>query len=181
MRTDRIEKEYGIPIRWTVFPLHPEIPEQGVEVAALFPNRKRDDAPAGKGRIRTAAEELGLPLGEKRTTVSNSRRAQELGKWAEAMGKGELFRRAAFHAYFVEGRNIALIPALEEICRSAGLPAERAADVLESGRFADAVDADWRRAREFGILAVPFFLYGEEALAGFRPFDDFRKLMGKVA
>lgn len=150
-------------------------------MAALFPNRKRDDAPAGKGRIRTAAEELGLPLGEKRTTVSNSRRAQELGKWAEALGKGELFRRAAFHAYFVEGRNIGALPALEDICRAVGLPAGQAADILESGRFAEAVDADWRRAREFGILAVPFFLYGEEALAGFRPFEDFRKLLGKGA
>ena len=179
MRTDRIEQEYGIPIRWTVYPLHPEIPEQGVELAALFPHRQQAAGPPGKGRIRTAAEELGLPLGEKRTTVSNSRRAQELGKWAETMGKGNVFRRGVFHAYFVAGRNIALIPVLEEICRAAGLPADQVATVLESDLFAEAVDADWRRAREYGILAVPFFIYGEEALAGFRPFEDFVKLLGK--
>jgi predicted DsbA family dithiol-disulfide isomerase len=179
VRTDRIEKEYGITIRWTVFPLHPEIPEQGMELSALFPNRKQGAEPAGKGRIRSAAEELGLSLGEKRTTVSNSRRAQELGKWAEAMGKGDLFRRGVFHAYFVDGRNIALIPVLEEVSRAAGLPAEQVSTVLENPRFAEAVDADWQRAREFGIMAVPFFLFAEEVLAGFRPFEDFMKLLGK--
>ncbi|MRR57058.1 MAG: hypothetical protein EG824_02420 [Deltaproteobacteria bacterium] len=177
MRTDRIKQEYGIPIRWTVYPLHPEIPEQGMELSALFPNRKQDAGPAGKGRIRSAAEELGLPLGEKRTTVSNSRRAQELGKWAEALGRGDAFRQGVFQAYFVAGRNIALMPVLEEISRAAGLPADQVSDVLEGARFAEAVDADWRRAREFGIMAVPFFLFGEQALAGFRPFEDFMKLL----
>lgn len=180
MRTDRIEREFGIPIRWTVYPLHPEIPEQGMELAALFPNRRQDDVPAGKGRIRRAAEELGLPLGEKRTTVSNSRRAQELGKWAESVGRGDAFRRGVFHAYFVEGRNIALLPVLEDISRAAGLPADQVATVLESARFAEAVDADWRRARKYGIMAVPFFLFGEEALAGFRPYGDFTTLLGKT-
>jgi predicted DsbA family dithiol-disulfide isomerase len=179
VRTDRIEKECGIPIRWTVYPLHPDIPEQGMELSALFPNRRQDAEPAGKGRIRSAAEELGLPLGEKRTTVSNSRRAQELGKWAEAMGRGDEFRRNVFRTYFVAGRNIALIPVLEEIAHAAGLPADQVPTVLEGALFAEAVDADWRRAREFGIMAVPFFLYGEESLAGFRPFGDFMRLLGR--
>jgi predicted DsbA family dithiol-disulfide isomerase len=179
VRTDRIEKEYGIPIRWTAYPLHPEIPEQGMELSALFPYRRQDAESAGKGRIRSAAEALGLALGEKRTTVSNSRRAQEVGKWADSLGKGDAFRRGVFHAYFVNGRNIALIPVLEEISVAAGLPADQVPTVLENPRFAEAVDADWRRCREFGILAVPFFLFGEEALAGFRPFEDFLKLLGK--
>ncbi len=180
MRTDRIEQEYHIPVRWTVFPLHPEIPEQGMSLSELFPHRGEETARSGKGRIRSAAEELGLPLGEKRTTVSNSRRAQELGKWAEFTGAGDLFRQGVFHAYFVEGKNIALIPVLEDIARAAGLPADQVAAVLESARFAPAVDADWRRARELGIMAVPFFLYGEEAMAGFRPFEDFMKLCRPV-
>lgn len=179
MSTYRIEQEYGIPVRWTVFPLHPEIPEQGMALSELFPNRGEEKPTTGKGRIRSAAEELGLPLGEKRTTVSNSRRAQELGKWAEALGKGDQFRRGVFHAYFVAGKNIALLPVLEDIARAAGLPAEQVAGVLESAHFAPVVDADWRRARQFGVMAVPFFLYGEEAMAGFRPFGDFMKLLGK--
>jgi len=29
------------------------------------------------------------------------------------------------------------------------------------------------------ILAVPFFIFEEDALAGFRPFEDFEKLLGR--
>lgn len=166
-------------MRWTVFPLHPEIPEQGMELSALFPDRKPDSGPARKGRIRTTAEELCLPLGEKRTTVSNSRRAQELGKWADNMGKGDLFRKAVFHSYFVEGTNIALIPVLEDIASEAGLPAGQVATVLEKGLYSEAVDNDWRRSRDSGIMAVPFFIYGDNALAGFHPHEDYVKLLGR--
>ena len=179
VHTDRVVREYGIRIRWTLFPLHPGIPEQGMKLSVLFPNRRPDSDPSRKGRIRSTAEELGLPLGEKRTTISNSRRAQELEKWAETLGKGNRFRSAVFHAYFVEGRNIAVIPVLESIASAAGLPADQVAAVLEKGLFATAVDEDWRRVRESGIMAVPFFLYGEHALAGFRPFEDLAKLLGR--
>lgn len=179
VHTDRVVRDYGIRIRWTLFPLHPEIPEQGMELSVLFPNRQPDSEPSRKGRIRRTAEELGLPLGEKRTTISNSRRAQELGKWAETLGKGDCFRSAVFHAYFVEGRNIAVIPVLESIASAADLPADQVAAVLDKGLFAAAVDEDWRRARESGILAVPFFIYGDNALAGFHPFGEFAKLLGR--
>jgi len=179
VHTDRVVRDYGIRIRWTLFPLHPDIPEQGMELSVLFPNRRPDSEPSRKGRIRSAAEELGLPLGEKRTTISNSRRAQELGKWAETLGKGDRFRSAVFHAYFVEGRNIAVIPVLESIASAADLPSDQVAAVLDKGLFAAAVDEDWRRARESGILAVPFFIYGDNALAGFHPFGEFEKLLGR--
>jgi predicted DsbA family dithiol-disulfide isomerase len=179
VHTDRVVKDYGIRIRWTLFPLHPEIPEQGMELSVLFPNRRPDSEPSRKGRIRRTAEELGLPLGEKRTTISNSRRAQELGKWAETLGKGDRFRSAVFHAYFVEGRNIAVIPVLESIASAADLPADQVAAVLDKDLFATAVDEDWRRARESGILAVPFFIYGDNVLAGYHPFGEFAKLLGR--
>ena len=179
MSVDRLVKEYGIETRWSVFPLHPEIPEQGMELTVLFPHRQPDDAPARKGRIRTIAEELGLPLGEKRTTVSSSRRAQELGKWAESMGKGDLFRKAVFQAYFVANSNIALFPVLERIAAHAGLPADQVVTVLEKGFYSEAVDEDWQSSRNRGIMAVPFFLYGENALSGFRPYGDYVKLVGR--
>jgi predicted DsbA family dithiol-disulfide isomerase len=98
--------------------------------------------------MRSAAEELGLQLGENRKTVSNSRRAPELGKWAESMGKGDLFRKAVFHAYFSEGRNIARLAELENIARKAGLPAEQVTLVIDKGLFAESVDSDLAFVRE---------------------------------
>jgi predicted DsbA family dithiol-disulfide isomerase len=175
---DRIQKECGIPIQWRAFPLHPEIPEQGIELPAVFPDLKPDSG-RGKDRMRSVAEELGLPLGETRKTVSNSRRAQELGKWAESMGKGDLFRKAVFHAYFIEGRNIARFEELENIAISAGLPVDQVSLVLDKGLFAKSVDSDWNMSEKLGIVGVPFVIYGEGALAGFHSFENYLKLLKK--
>lgn len=175
---DRVQKEYGIVVDWKAFSLYPEIPEQGIELSELFPGQKADSA-RGKDRLRSAAEELDLPLVENRKTVSNSRRAHELGKWAESMGKGDLFRKAVFHAYFIEGRNIARFEELENIAISAGLPVDQVSLVLDKGLFAKSVDSDWNMSEKLGIVGVPFVIYGEGALAGFHSFENYLKLLKK--
>ncbi len=134
------------------------------------------DVEAMRQRLTVVAEELGLPVA-KRTRIANSRRAQELGKWAEAMGKGDQFRRATYHAYFAEGRNIALLPELETIAEAAGLPKDDVYDILAQSLFADTVDADWARSRELAVTAVPFHLFGEKTLVGFHPYEDFVELV----
>ena len=72
------------------------------------------DLPSSMVHLQKVAAELGLPWGM-RTRTYNSRRAQELGKWAEALGKGDEFHIAVFHAYFAAGRNIADTSVLKEI------------------------------------------------------------------
>ncbi len=175
MRTDRLRREFGVELRWIVFPLHPEIPEEGMELTELFRGRNYDIG-AMQRRLTAVAAEVGLPLAA-RNRISNSRRAQELGKWAEAMGKGDEFRRSTYHAYFAEGRNIALQHELETIAEAAGLPKDDVYDVLAQNLFAEAVDNDWYRSQEMAVTAVPFHLFGERTLVGFHPYEDYVKLV----
>jgi predicted DsbA family dithiol-disulfide isomerase len=177
VRTDRLQRELGVALHWTVFPLHPEIPEDEMELSALFRGRNFD-IESMQQRLTTVAEDVGLPLA-RRTRISNSRRAQELGQWAEAMGKGDEFRRCTYRAYFAEGRNIALLPELEIIAEAAGLPKDDVYDILAQSIFADAVDADWARARELAVTAVPFHLFGEKTLVGFHPYEDYVELVSR--
>ena len=129
-----------------------------------------------QARLSQVAAAEGLPL-TLRSRTCNSRRAQELGKWAESRGKGDAFHRAVYHAYFVEGVNIALVDELMARAESVGLPADEARRVLVSGSFAPAVDADWHRSRELRITAVPTHLCGGRRLAGFSSYDDFLRLI----
>ena len=175
MRTDRLQKEYGVELLMRVFPLHPETPEAGRELSELFAGRETMIAEMQTRLVRVAAAE-GLPL-KLRSRTYNSRRAQELGKWAESRGKGDAFHRAVYHAYFVEGVNIALVDELIALVESVGLPADEARRVLMTGSFAPAVDADWHRSRELRITAVPTHLCGGKRLAGFGPYDDFVSLI----
>ena len=177
MRTDRLQREYGVELAWTVFPLHPETPEEGIELAELFAGRE-DMIKEMQVRLLRLAEAEGLPLME-RTRTYNSRRAQELGKWAEAQGKGDLFRKAVYGAYFVEGRNIAKVDELVRIAEAISLPGDEARAVLTAGSFSAAVDADWQRAGELGITAVPSHLCAGKRLVGFGSYDDFVRLIGK--
>ncbi|BCR02985.1 hypothetical protein DESUT3_00540 [Desulfuromonas versatilis] len=173
MRIDQLREEFDLRLRYSVFPLHPETPEQGQSLQELFGARM--DVAAMLERLRSVAAELGLPFGA-RTHTYNSRRAQELGKWAEARGLGEPFHGAVYRAYFAEGRNIARPEELAAIAASVGLDGAEARQVLAEGRFAAAVDADWARARSLGVNAVPTLDCGGRRLVGFQPYEAFRRL-----
>ncbi len=175
MRTEQLRREFDLELRWTVFPLHPETPEEGMELAELFAGRDLD-LEAMAGRLRAVAAEVGLPIGTRSRTY-NSRRAQELGKWAEEQGRGEAFHAAAYRAYFAEGRNIARSEVLAAIAEKAGLSGEAALAALQDERFAAAVDANWARARSLGVTAVPTLLYEGRSLVGFQPYPAFRQLI----
>lgn len=128
------------------------------------------DMSQAMARLKMVAEELGLPLGERKKTY-NSRRAQELGKWAETEGKGDEFHNAVFHAYFADGKNIAKIGVLTGLVTAAGLPEKEARKVLKQRTFQDAVDSDWELAYQRGISSVPTFVVDDEAVVGAQPYE----------
>lgn len=174
MRTAQLCREFDLTARHIVFPLHPDTPDAGQSLDDLFAGRY--DMDVVRTRLRRVAEELNLPLGD-RTHTYNSRRAQELGKWAERQGRGDEFRDAVYRAYFAEAQNIADIKVLTGIAERIGLDAVEAKQVLRDERFAATVDADWERAGALGVTAVPTVIYGSRRLVGFRPYEDFRDLL----
>jgi predicted DsbA family dithiol-disulfide isomerase len=165
----RLKSRYELEVTWRAFPLHPETPEDGLTLEELFAGR-RIDIPAVLARLKKAAEELGLPWGD-RVKTYNSRLAQEMGKWAEGKGKGDQFHDAAFRAYFVEGENISRKAVLTRLAVRAGLAEDEAREILESRRFREAVDEDWRLSAELGINAVPTFVMLGTRLVGVQPYE----------
>jgi predicted DsbA family dithiol-disulfide isomerase len=151
------------------FPLHPEIPEQGLSLEELFAGRAFDVRVMSL-RLRRAAEELGLPLGE-RTKTFNTRLAQELAKWAEGQGRGDEYHQAAFRACFVEGTNIGKPDELLDLAASIGLPRDEARRIIERRFFREAVDADWARSRDLGITGVPTFVMRDKRVVGAQPYE----------
>jgi predicted DsbA family dithiol-disulfide isomerase len=151
-------------VRWTAFPLHPETPQEGQRLEDLFAGRPIN-IPEMLTHLKRTADQLGLPFGDRRMTF-NSRRAQEVGKWAEECGRGGAFHTAAFKAYFAEGLNLADIPVLMDIARSVDLDPDQVPAILNDQRFKAAVDQDWQRSRAMGITAVPTFVMNARHLVG---------------
>jgi len=169
VRIEQLKKSYDIEVRWTAFPLHPETPEEGFTFEELFAGRPIDTKKI-LSRLRQVADELGLPLAERKKTY-NSRLAQELAKWAESKGKGDLFHETLFRAYFAEGKNIGKMEELVTLAKSIGLPEKEAKSVLELRTFKAAVDSDWSRSHALGITAVPTFVADHHGVVGFQSYE----------
>ena len=131
---------------------------------------------ASMDRLKRVAAELGLPWGT-RTRTFNSRRAQELGKWAESLNTGDAFHVAVFQAYFVDGLNIAKISVLADLAESVGLDRRRAEEVLAEGNFRGVVDRDWAYSRTCRITAVPTFLADRRMVVGAQPYEALEELV----
>jgi predicted DsbA family dithiol-disulfide isomerase len=120
------------------------------------------------GRLKVVAAESGLAFAE-RTMTFNSRRAQELAKFAEAQGRGRAFHRLVFEAYFARCENIARFEVLRRIAAAAELDPTASELMIRQGRYTDAVERDWQRCRAMGITAVPTFHINGRILAGAQP------------
>ena len=162
-------------MHWTAFPLHPETPEEGQSLEDLFAGRPVN-IPEMLTHLRKTADQLGLPFGDRRMTY-NSRRAQEVGKWAEACDKGDAFHMAAFKAYFGEGLNLAHIPVLRDIARCVDLDPDQVPTILEDQRYKAAVDRDWQRSRTMGITAVPTFVMTGRHLVGAQTYQELTRFV----
>ena len=114
---------------------------------------------------------------ERRTHTYNSRLAQELAKWADGQPGTEAIHGALYRAYFVEGRNIGDPEVLVDIAAKMLLPVETARVVLSGRAFKDAVDADWEKARRYGITGVPSFIAGTYKLVGAHPYESLAQLL----
>ena len=128
------------------------------------------DLPSSMGHLKQVAAELGLPWGMRMRTY-NSRRAQELGKWAETLGRGDDFHKAVFQAYFADGKNIADISVLKEIAKLIGLDGRMAEQALVERTFKAAMDRDWEYSRTCGITAVPTFKVEGKKVVGAQPYQ----------
>jgi predicted DsbA family dithiol-disulfide isomerase len=172
---ERLKEENDLEVVWRAFPLHPETPVKGRSLEELFKGRGVD-IPGLLHRLKAVADEEGLPFGE-RTMTFNSRRAQELGKWAETQEGGMAFHSAVFRTYFAEGRNIGDIRVLADLCRSIGLDPMQAKRIVADRSFADAVDRDWERSRRLGITAVPTLVMAGRTLVGAQPYEEMERFI----
>ena len=179
MRIEKLRTAHNVKIEWVHFPLHPDTPAEGRSLADLFAGRSVDRK-AMHAAMKARMDAEGLPYGE-RTMTYNSRLAQELGKWADTQPGGEAIHDALFRAYFVEARDISQPAVLLEIATQVGLPVDGAREVLEKRTFKEAVDADWKLSREYGITGVPTFVVGHQGVVGAQPYEKLEQLVLKAA
>jgi len=171
----RLQKEHGVKVKFVHFPLHPETPQEGKSLEALFAGRGYD-IPKMQAQMRSRMAAEGLPYGDRKMTF-NSRLAQELASWAVSQPGGEAIHDALFRAYFVDGKNIGDGEVLVQISKRLGLDEGQAREVIEKRTHKAAVDADWEKSREYGVTGVPTYVVDDRGVAGAQPYEALVELV----
>lgn len=146
-----------------------------------------EDLYAGRGadpdemyrQMKERMDAEGLPYG-KRTHTFNSRKAQELGKWADTNENGDLLHDALYRAYFVDTKNIGDIDILVELTEANGFDGDVVRKILVDNQFSGAVDEDWAKSRSYGVTGVPTFVAGGYGVVGAQPYEALEQLMNEA-
>jgi predicted DsbA family dithiol-disulfide isomerase len=178
VRIENLKQTYEIDTVLVHFPLHPDTPAEGREMAGFYAQRGLDPE-AMYQRMKTLMDAEGLPYG-KRTHSYNSRLAQELGKWADTQPGGEAIHDALYRAYFVDSRNIGDPEILVGIAESVGLDGAEARKVIDERRFKDEVDADWAKSQTYGVTGVPTFVAARYGVVGAQPYAALAQLVERA-
>jgi len=175
VRIEKLQQNFNVATRFVHFPLHPDTPQEGRTLEALFGCGAADVAEKN-ARMKGAMEKEGLPYSA-RTHTYNSRLAQELASWAVDQPGGEVIHNLLFKAYFVDNKNVGDKEVLLEIANLAGLDRQKASDVLEQRSYKQSVDADWELSHQYGVTGVPTYVAGGQGVVGAQPYEALEKLM----
>jgi predicted DsbA family dithiol-disulfide isomerase len=168
-RLTKLQQSFHLDVQWVYYPLHPETPPEGLLLTKLFEGRNFD-LEAAHARLKALMEAEGLTLNQ-RTHTFNSRLAQELAKAFDGV------RDSLYKAYFEKSLNIGDVAVLMDIARAAGVPEDRAREVLHERTFRSVVDEDWAKARRYGISGVPSFVVGNQKMTGAHPYDTLERFV----
>lgn len=185
---ERIGADVGdVEVHLQPFELNPTMGPDGAD-AAQYLSEKYGLSPeqlnANRARIAERGAAEGFRFGT-RSHVWNTFDAHRLLFWAGAEGPSgaqRALKRALLKAYHGDDRNIGAADVLIELADAAGLPAERAREVLERGEFAEEVRQAERFWQEIGVHSVPAVIVDRKHLiSGGQPSAVFEQALRQIA
>lgn len=169
------------------FELNPTMGPEGAD-AAEYLKAKYGLGDAELARNRATIHERGAAVGfafGERARVWNTFDAHRLLHWAGLQGPPGAqmtLKHALLTAYHGQGRNPGAREVLLELAGQAGLDAEQAAQVLDSGAYADEVRVAERSWQQAGIRSVPAVVVNRRHLiSGGQPPEVFEQALRQIA
>ncbi len=179
------EGKETIEVEWKSFQLNPDQKtEPGKNITQYLAELKGwslEQAKEMNERVTNMAKEVGLNYNFDKVIVANSFDAHRLIQFAKRKNVGDQMEEALFKAYFIDGKNTADHATLLALAIEAGLDADETKAILDSGIFADEVEADIELGSQIGVRGVPCFVFDRKyAVSGAQPSEVFLETMRKV-
>lgn len=151
-----------VQVIWKSFELDPNAPLRSeLDMYGMLVEKyggTREDAKARVAGVVERAKSVGLDYNMDIAVIGNSFDAHRVLQFAKTKEKGDAMKERLFKAYFMEGAQLADVPALIRLASEVGLDGGEVAEVLTSTAFTDEVRADEREAQQIGVRGVPFFV-----------------------
>ncbi len=184
----RLAPEVQATLHFQPFELNPQLGPEGEDAAQHLKAKyglSDEQLAQNRANIRARGAAVGFSFGD-RARVWNTFDAHRLLHWAAEPGQPEGAQRALKHAllqvYHGDNRNPGDAAVLLEMAAKAGLDTAAAAEVLQSGRYAEEVRAaehDWQQA---GIRSVPAIVINRQHLiSGGQPPEVFEQALRQIA
>lgn len=183
---EKIGGEIPVELQFQPFELNPTMAPEGADAAEYLRNKygmSAEQLQRNRDHIRARGAEVGFVFGN-RERVWNTFDAHRLLHWAGLQGANQqrALKHALLQAYHGAGRNPGAADVLVELAAAAGLDADAAAQVLESGAYADEVRAAEGFWQQAGITAVPAVVIdGKHLIQGGQPAEVFESALRRIA
>ena len=187
----RFEHAGEVEVEWKAFELDPGAVSRTTRAAGPSDEHvRRLAAKLGRGveEVRavvasleaTAAAE-GLELHQDVSVPANTLDAHQLVHLAGLRGVQDAVNERFLRAHFSEGEPLGDRDTLVRLAAEAGLDAGEAREVLEQGRFVEAVRADEAEAAALGARGVPFFVVDRRyGVSGAQPAEQFLAVLERA-
>jgi predicted DsbA family dithiol-disulfide isomerase len=184
----RLDGSVRADIHLQPFELNPQLPVEGEDANEHLMHKYgmgEEQLESNRSAIRERAAALGFAFNmRKGSRIYNTFDAHRLLHWAglENRDRALALKQALLRAYFSDGKNVAEREILVGIARDAGLDADAARRVLESGQYADEVRAQERQFQQAGIHSVPATIVnGQYLISGGQPPEVFERALREIA
>jgi predicted DsbA family dithiol-disulfide isomerase len=181
----RLEGLAEVEIHFQPFELNPHMVPEGQDITEHLSEKygsTPEQAAQAREAIRARGEALGFTFNmAKRGRIYNTFDAHRLLHWAELEGKQMALKKALLKAYFTDGENPSDTALLVRVAGEVGLDSTRAAAILESDTFADAVRAQEQFYLGQGISSVPAVIINDRHLiSGGQPPEMFEQALRQI-
>lgn len=182
---NNFEHRDQVEIVWRSFELDPNAPDHYPGTVGDMLTKKygmsRQQVEAGHAHLTELGAQVGIAYHFDTMRPGNSFDAHRVIHLAEHHGLQSEMKERIQRAYFTEGQAFSDHPTLVQLATEIGLDADETRQMLASDTYAADVRADERRAAEFGISGVPFFLFDEKyAISGAQPTEVFTTALEKA-
>lgn len=179
------EGRNDVEIEWKSFLLSPELktdPTKNIhQFLAEHKNISLEEAKGMNNYVTNMAAQAGLIYDFDRAIPANSFNAHRFLHFAKKYGKQNEAEEKLFRAYFTEGKNIDDAQILMLLAIELGLDANKLAEAMNNGEFANDVIADINEAQQLGIRGVPFFVFNRKyAVSGAQESRAFAETLDKA-